>query len=213
MPPSRQSDFRGGRAERCAGVGQVFDLPKGGSQTRPTAGRRSAFTLIELIFVLALLAIGALFVASSMGGFFRGRALNFEARRMLSLAHYGQSRAVSEGVPVVLWIDPKESTYGLTVLASFKDDLDGDTRATNYTVDPSLTLETPANDVPLVSERDDEKLGIAEGISVIRFNPDGFIDETSVRKITIRLGAEAALELAPTASRLSYEIRPASDVN
>src|SRR5580765_4940142 len=104
---------------------QDLDLPKGGSQTRTTAVWHRAlarcslggggFTLIELIFVLALLAISALFVASSMGSFFRGRALNFEARRLLSLTHYAQSRAVSEGVPVILWINPADSTYGLTI--------------------------------------------------------------------------------------------------
>ena len=41
---------------------------------------------------------GVFLVTSSLGTFFRGRALNSEARRMLSLIHRGQSRAVSEGV-------------------------------------------------------------------------------------------------------------------
>ncbi|MEO5958238.1 MAG: GspH/FimT family pseudopilin [Opitutaceae bacterium] len=183
-----------------------------GPSTARAPRLQRAFTLIELICVLALLAIGALVVVSKMSGFFRGRALNYEARRILSLTQYGQSRAVSEGVPVVLWIDPKESTYGLTVLSSYSvvTDPEGDTRAVAYTADPSLTLDTPTTDVPLVSERDDEKLGLAEGMSAIRFNPDGFIDETSVRKITIRLNAETALEVAPTANKLSYEIRPAT---
>ena len=89
---------------------------------------------------------------------------------MLSLTHYGQSRAVSEGVPVVLWVNPKDSTYGLTVLASYNA-ADGDARATTYAVEPSLTLETPSNDDALVSEQDDEKLGLTEGIAAIRFNP------------------------------------------
>ena len=179
---------------------------------RPQGGGRNAFTLVELIVVLALLAICALFVATSMSGFFRGRALSSEARRMLSLAHYGQSRAVSEGVPVVLWVNPKDSTYGLTVLSSFNDN-EGDAHATSYAVESSLTLETPANDIAPVSEQDDEKLGLADGLAAIRFNPDGFIDESSVRKITIRQGSEAALELAPTDNHLGYEIRPASNLN
>lgn len=169
--------------------------------------------MIELIFVLALLAISAAFIASSLGGFFRGRTLNVEARRMLSLAHYGQSRAVSEGVPIVLWLDPRDSTYGLTVLSSFKDDDEGDTRATNYTADPSLTIETPLNETPPLSEQNDEKLGLAEGIVAIRFNPDGFIDETSVRRITLRLDPATALDLVPTENGLAYEIRPASETN
>jgi prepilin-type N-terminal cleavage/methylation domain-containing protein len=194
----------------CSCVG---DNPRPARRASPTA--RRAFTLIELIIVLALLAIGALVVVSRMSGFFRGRVLNHEARRILSLTQYGQSRAVSEGVPVVLWIDPKTSTYGLAVLSSYNiatdPDGEGDPHAVTYNVDPSLTLETPTADLSLASEQDDEKLGLAEGISAIRFNPDGFIDETSVRKITIRLDAESALEVGPTASGLSYEIRPASD--
>ena len=95
---------------------------------------RRGFTLIELIFVLALLAITAVFVTASMGPFFRGRALGFEARRLLSLTHYAQSRAVAEGVPVILWINPADSTYGLTIQASFNN-ADGDARALKYTVE------------------------------------------------------------------------------
>ncbi|MEY4939397.1 MAG: hypothetical protein RIQ93_1132 [Verrucomicrobiota bacterium] len=176
--------------------------------------RRAAggFTLIELIFVLALLAITAVFVTSSMGSFFRGRALNFEARRLLSLTHYGQNRAVAEGVPVILWINPVNSTYGLSIQSSFNETEEGDARAVTYTTEPGLTLETPVGAVVATSELDDEKLGLAEGLAVIRFTPDGFHDDSSVPKITIRQGAEGSLELAPTASRLAYEIRPASHV-
>lgn len=173
---------------------------------RPRAAAR-AFTLIELIFVLALLAIAAIFVTSNMSGFFRGRALNSEARRLLSLTHYAQTRAAGEGVPVVLWVNPRESTYGLSVHASFRND-EEDVRAVIYRVDPSLVIETPENEVMPVSEQDDEKFGLAEGVSAIRFNPDGFIDESSVTRITLRLGNEAALELVPTANHLAYEILP-----
>ncbi len=175
--------------------------------------RRSGFTLIELIFVLALLAIGALFVMTSMGSFFRGRALNFEARRLLSLTHYAQSRAVAEGVPVVLWINPAESTYGLTIQSSFSDP-QGDTHAVRYAVDASLKLEAPQGPSDATSEQEDERLGVTtEGVTFIRFTPDGFYDESSVPKITIRQGTEAALDLVPTANRLEYEIRPATNAN
>lgn len=132
---------------------------------------------------------------------------------MLSLTHYAQSRAVSEGVPVVLWINPADSTYGLTIQSTFSDP-EGDMRAVKYTVEAGLTLETPQGAVAAISEQDDEKLGITtEDLSVIRFTPDGFFDESSVNKITIRQGAEAALELVPTVNRLGYEIRPASNVD
>jgi Tfp pilus assembly protein FimT len=167
--------------------------------------------LIELIFVLALLAISALFVTSSLGTFFRGRVLNFEARRMLSLAQYAQSRAVSEGVPVILWVNPATSVYGVTVQSSYND-LEGDAHAVRYVAEASLKLETPANAIPAVSEQDDERLGVDEGLAFIRFTPDGFFDDSSVERIIIRLGtSETGLELVPTANRLGYEIRPLSN--
>ena len=178
------------------------------------AARRGAraFTLIELIFVLTLLAIAALLVTTRMSSFFRGRALNFEARRMLSLTHYAQSRAVSEGVPMILWIDPQNSTYGLTIQSSFNDP-EGDPRAVTYTTDATLKLEAPVGVVAPESEQDDEKLGLPENTLFVRFNPDGFFDDSSLTKITIRQGTEAALDLVPTTNHLGFEIRPGSNVD
>ena len=54
-------------------------------KVRRPAGR--AFTLIELILVMALLTIAASLVAPKMASFFRGRAHDQEARRLLALTH------------------------------------------------------------------------------------------------------------------------------
>src|SRR5262245_50618644 len=81
--------------------------------------RRRAFTLIELILVMALLAIVLTVVGTSLGRFFRGRTLDSEARRLLSLTRYGQSRAVADGIPMVLWIDPDQHRYGLQAEYTF----------------------------------------------------------------------------------------------
>lgn len=170
-----------------------------------TPGRARGFTLIELIFVMALLAIAASFVAPRMTSFFRGRALSLEAQRMLSLTHYGQSRAVAEGVPVVMWIDTRNSSYGLSVQAGYTDT---DEQSRTYVAESTLTLETPQADQAPVSELGDEKLGLAEGLTAIRFLPDGDIDEGSVSRVVIRQGTEAALELVPMTNRMGYEIRP-----
>ena len=170
-------------------------------------GRGAGFTLIELIFVLALLAISAGFIAAHMGGFFRGRALNFEARRILSLTHYGHDRAIAEGAPVVLWVNSKDSTYGLRIQSTFSEP-DSDDRANTYAVEPSLTLETQAPDQSVVSEQDDEMLGLPDGTTAIRFNPDGFVDPSSVQQIIIRQGTEAALAVRQTPNGLGYEILP-----
>lgn len=198
MRPSRQSNFR----------------PLARRSARRFCGGRG-FTLIELIFVLVILAITAVFVSTSMSRFFRGRALNFEARRLLSLTHYGQSRAVSEGVPVILWVNPDNSTYGLTIQSTFtfNDQPEGDRHAVTYTTDPTVTLETSTAVLPGISEQDDERLGVTEGAAFIRFNPDGFFDEASVGKISLRQANEEGIELVQTSNRLGYEIRPASNVD
>src|SRR3954447_11599635 len=74
---------------------------------------RQGFTLIELILVLSLLAIVTSLAAPSLSRFFHGRTLDSEARQLLSLTHAGQSRAVSDGFPVLLWIDSQQRQYGL----------------------------------------------------------------------------------------------------
>jgi prepilin-type N-terminal cleavage/methylation domain-containing protein len=173
---------------------------------RRSPGRRGgrAFTLIELIIVMLLLAVAAGLVAPRMSSFFRGRALNFEARRMLSLTHYAQARAVGEGLPVLLWIDPRASTYGVQLLGAAPV---GREPLPTFTADPTLAF-VAATETPAVSELDDERLGFPEGTVVFRFNPDGYPDESSAPRIEVRQGDDAAVEIVQTADRLGYEIRP-----
>src|SRR6185369_17275731 len=101
-------------------------------------GSRSAFTLVELILILAVIAITAALVLPRLSGFFRGRVLDSETRQLLALMHHGQSRAVSAGVPMVLWIDEKQSTYGLEEEPGYSDK---DPDAVEFTLDKDLQFE------------------------------------------------------------------------
>ena len=83
---------------------------------------RGGFTLIELILVMAVLTIVVSIGAPALSRFFRGRDLDSEARRFLALTRYGQSRAISEGVPMILWFDKNERTYGLKAETTFSED-------------------------------------------------------------------------------------------
>lgn len=178
------------------------------SRIRPSAGRaRRAFTLVELIVVMTLLLTVASLVMPRMATFFRGRALSQEAQRVLSLINYGRARAVAEGVPVILWIDPVRSMYGLEVQESHSAGDDGARRVV-HTAEPSLRLEVPVVADAPVSEQEDERLGLPENLAAIRCNPDGFFDESGAQRIVIRQGDEAALEIVPTFNRLGFEIRP-----
>jgi hypothetical protein len=111
---------------------------------------------------------------------------------------------------VLLWVDPTRSTYGLMVQAGHTGESE---RQDVFTAEPSLRFEVPAATDAPASEQEDERLGLPENLPAIRFNADGFFDESSVGKIIIRQGDEGALEIAPTLNRLSYEIRPATRTN
>jgi type II secretion system protein H len=191
---------------RCAQNDRVRELESCSTTSyRRRHGSAAGFTLIELIVVMLLLAIAALFVAPSMASFIRGRSLNFEARRMLSLTHYAQSRAVAEGMPVLLWFNPANSTYGVELQGGYAA---GDDRPQQFTADPTVTFSAPTTETPPVSELEDEKLGLPEGLPLIRFNPDGFFDEVSARRILLVQGSEHAVELAQKDDLLGYELRP-----
>src|SRR6187551_2505075 len=96
--------------------------PTGNPRSDGRRARRSiAFTLIELMLVMTILLIVMAVAFPSLRGFFRGRNLDSEARRLLSLIRYGQSRAANEGVPMVLWIDAKRRTYGLEAATGYLD--------------------------------------------------------------------------------------------
>lgn len=99
---------------------------------------RQAFTLIELILVMALLIITISLVSPTVSKFFAGRTLDSEVGRFVALTHYGQSRAVSEGVPMMLWIDSRRQTYGLKQEPGYAD---ADPKSVEYKLDSSLKID------------------------------------------------------------------------
>ena len=147
-----------------------------------------AFTLIELILVMVLLAVVIAVVAPSLSNFFHGRELDSEARRFVSLARYGQNQAVSVGSPMILWMDQTEGTYGLR-------EQDGNT-ARDLPVASSLVMERKRHEIVDVKQpefrlADKLRFELADSgrtngrIVTIRFLPDGAIDEGSVRSLLI----------------------------
>ena len=158
--------------------------PTNGAKPRRPA---VAFTLIELILVMALLVIVIATVAPSLSHFFHGRNLDAEARRFLSLTRFGQSRAISEGVPMRLWIDVNRHTYGLQGEYGGST-VDNSSRV--YPLDPELLISVERNSRLTSSRRvTTVNTGVAtDGSSLavgIRFLADGTLDETSPEQIRI----------------------------
>jgi type II secretion system protein H len=156
---------------------------------------RRGFTLIELILVLTLLAIVASLIAPSLSSFMRGRSLDSEARRLLSLTRAAQSRAVSEATPMLLWINAPQGAYGVEREATSKRN---DPRALEFSVDGNVQVAVvnPGSAGTRV-----------RNLPVIRFLADGTIDENSPQTLRLNDTTGATFWLVQTRNRMGYEIR------
>jgi prepilin-type N-terminal cleavage/methylation domain-containing protein len=139
--------------------------------------QRSAFTLIELIVVMALLAIVIAIGAPRLAKFFHGQTVASEGQRLLALTRYGQSRATSEGLPMILWMNPANGTYGLRMQDGFS--AAGATAPAGTGKDVSYQLGDGL--------RFQFEQGVAlpkQGASIL-FAPDGSIEESSLHRVVI----------------------------
>lgn len=194
---------------------------------RPGPGRRKhgcplesqrfeGFTLIELILVMAVLAVVLGVAAPSLSRFFQGRKVEEEAMRFVALTHYAQSRAIHEGVPMILWLEPESGRYG--VESEWKMG-EVDPRAVTYEVDPSVRVEVELPGAP-VSASDWWAVtwvqifrGLegqtAPGRYVLRFTPDGLPGPLSPERIRFVQETETSETVAvvrKTRNRLAYEL-------
>jgi type II secretion system protein H len=177
------------------------------------------FTLIELILVMAILTIAVSVTAPTLSNFFRGRTLDSEARRLLALTHSGQNRAVSEGVPMDLWVDPDRGTFGLEAEPSYEA---SDPKAVEFNLDSGLHIEAakqmePTGGAPTAltltrlqapSIASVPRVNLTHpGLPTIRFLPDGTFSDTSPPTLRLSGRDGSSLWLAQTRDKLSYEIR------
>ncbi len=177
--------------------------------------RTGAFTLIELILVMTILAIAVSITAPALANFFRGRTLDSEGRRLLGLTHQGQSRAVSEGVPMELWIDSARNAYGLEAEPSYEP---SDTKAVDITMDSDLQLQvenvntasvpgTAAIASSMNSGTVAPVMSNHPSLPRIRFLPDGSIGEGSPESVQLQHRDGKSLWLGLSRNRMNYEIQ------
>jgi type II secretion system protein H len=162
----------------------------------PVTRHTSAFTLVELLLVLSLLVIITTMVAPAMSNFIRAKAVDAEARRLFALMHAAQSRAVSEGMPMMLWVDEKSGAYGLIAETPPKG---GDPKAENLTVDQNVQIAVLTSGKTAVTT--------FQNLPAIRFLADGSIDENSPQTLRLMDAKGNALWLVEASNRMGYEIR------
>jgi prepilin-type N-terminal cleavage/methylation domain-containing protein len=178
---------------------------------RPSA---NAFTLVELMLVMAVLTIAVCITAPSLSHFFRGRSLDSQARMLLGLTRHGQSRAVADGLPIELWVDAPNSTIGLEAEPSYEQT---DAKALEFTLESNMRIEVvdlglkPASGLglsPATGTASTPKVTSRHaGLPRIRFLPDGSLDENSPQMLQLTSAEGDAIWIAQSRSRLNYEIR------
>ena len=160
---------------------------------------RSGFTLIELVLILALLVIITSITAPAMAKFIRGRALDTEARRLISLMHAAQSRAVSESAPMVVWVDEKTGSYGLAAETSGQN---GDPKAEDLTLDSTLAIALMSTGTGVKT--------MFNNLPAIRFQPDGTVDENSPQALKLTDSDGFSRLITETRLRTGYEVTAAN---
>jgi Tfp pilus assembly protein FimT len=179
-----------------------------------SAQHSPAFTLIELILVMAILIMMVSITAPTLSHFFRGRTLNSEARRLLALTRSGQSRAASEGLPIDLWVDAKQGIFGLEAEPSYET---SDSKAVDFTLDGGLQLEVVQNTVVAsvntvnraqkTSTASTPRVNLVHAnLPTIRFLPDGSISDTSPQELRLTDRDGASLWVRQSRDRVNYEI-------
>ena len=157
---------------------------------------------------MAVIVIGVSLVAPHLKQFFRGRAVNDEARQILALMHQGQSRAISSGVPMVLWFDTTQKKYGLEEEPGYTDK---DPNAVEFTLNENLKLEVPDSDsatAQLTSTSTDTQRA---GLPQIIFLSDGGIAEGSPQTVRIIDNDGPSISLNQLRERNEYEIATAKE--
>ena len=161
-----------------------------------TASSRSAFTLIELVIVMAILVVLLAIVAPSISATMRGRVLDEQGARLLALTEYSRDEATSQGVPVVVWVDPDTKRFGADVKTGYADPA---LHAKEYTLPADFSFDP-------VAGAQASKTG-GHGFDVAEFEPDGTMDTASVAAVRIvNRQRTNGISIAQTRDGYGYEI-------
>lgn len=152
-----------------------------------------AFTLLELVLVLLILAVMAGLVAPSLRGFATGRQTTHTASQLVALARWARSQAIADGTTYRLTLDPAAGTFCVTVQDGAGARPTGTSLGRVFTVPDGVRLEC---DAPL-----------DQGQQVIRFFANGRTEPATIR---LRDASKVVEVSCPSATE-SYRIAAAKE--
>ena len=140
---------------------------------------------------MALLALVMAFAAPSLSRSLRYRHLGEEATRFIALTEYARDEAVSQGVPMVVWIDPEARRFGLAPKAGFTG---SETRVREFQVNPDIRLEL------------EDAVTISGLVQAAEFAADGSPALTNLALMRLIDRFESVVTIARTRDGWGYEI-------
>ena len=150
------------------------------------------FTLVELVVVMALLAIVAALSAPTMSRSIRARNLNGEAVRFIAATEYGRDEAVSQGVPMTVWIDPATQRFGVEPRAGFEGI---ESRSREFAVNADIHFEM------------DSAAAGGGIVQVAEFAPDGVPGTSSLETVRLVDRFDSEVIVVRTKDGWGYEIQ------
>ena len=145
--------------------------------------------MIELILLMAMLAMVMSLAVPTLSYFVTGRSLQEESRKFLSLTRYGRSQAISCSVPMKLWIDTEKGEYGLKSAEGYECE---NCETIDWTLNEKLSFSIKEEDLKEKPE--------------ILFLPDGSIDDESLKEFSIKDNKDKSILIKQTDYGLGYEI-------
>ena len=177
--------------------------------------RTAAFTLIEMVLVMALLATLAAIAIPSLARSLRGHNLDGQADRLLALTEYGRDEAVSQGFPMVMWIDVDGGRCGVDTKPGYGSGQEN-ARAREYALgddarfDPvgqGMVSSVPAAGTTAQGQTaSGSPQGTHEGVTVAEFEPDGTLDPGSLAGFHLVDRGGESISVSQTPDAYGYEI-------
>jgi Tfp pilus assembly protein FimT len=164
-----------------------------------------------MVIVMTIMVIAIGIAAPSFSAFMYGHNVDNEAQRFLSLTRYGASRAINEGLPMDLVFNQKQGRYWLGACGGYTET---HTNLVGFNLDNNVQMLVGPqfNSLPTtVSNAWTPFAGLrGAGLPVIRFQPDGFISDTSPQRIIFRQPTGYDLEtwIVENPDHRRYDVSP-----
>ena len=185
------------RTQKAKASGRGAKLcPASGGTVRFAGADAEGFTLVEMILVMAVLVVILAVVAPSLSATMRGRIMTEQAARLLALTEYSRDEAASQGVPMVVWVDPDTRRFGAALKVGY---VNSALRTKEYTLPADLNFDP-------VAGAQASKTG-GHGFDVAEFEPDGTMDPASAPSVRIANRQRTnGVSIAQTVDGYGYQI-------